>query len=251
MGGQLLVAGSQRRVEREAALLEKLQLPGFLDRSRLVRPLAQAAARRHAPSRQTDRGSWKRIIEGGAAIYEQARVHQKLEGVGQMIVCTNRARGRILPLHLQVVSTAPLDEVWGRKAWSKRAAYSAISGSPAIAGWFSAERAALWTGRPSARCCVSSERSSSAFTPASSSASTGPSATRSSQLPAIRREGNISMRSAGRGHASALVLLGEWLAGLASGSRATSGASFPGSSEPLRWIGYHAALAAMEVAGCF
>src|SRR5262249_16828175 len=114
MRGQLLIEGDRRRITREAELLRKLQQPGpLVDLPRRGRPFRlPAAGPRHPTKRLAALPA--RILESGGAVYERARVLRLQSGqpildgtrlrVGQVIVCTNRARGRILPLHLQVLS---------------------------------------------------------------------------------------------------------------------------------------------------
>lgn len=249
MSGQLLVAGSKKRVEREAALLQRLQLPGrCIDSPWFGRALRLPQAGTLHPGKLIAQLA-KRILEAGGAIYENARVRDKV--ADQMIVCTNRARGRILPLHLQVVSTSPLPEIWGREGVVEarrvfryfritRDHRLVIGGGAPRYQAHGAERALQKLERDVVR----------RFGVRVEQRWTGTIGYSLDQLPAIRREGNVLYALGWSGHGVALALAaGIELARLACGEAIPEWGRLPRlPPEPLRWLGYHASVAAMELA---
>jgi gamma-glutamylputrescine oxidase len=252
MSGQLLVAGSQRRVEREAALLYRLQLPGScVDHPWFGRALRLPRAGTLHPGKLIASLA-QRFLEAGGTIYEGARVREKI--ADQMIICTNRARGRILPLHLQVVSTSPLPEVWGGEG---------VVEARRVFRYFRLtrdRRLVLGGGAPryqpggAERALVKLERDvERRFGVRVEQRWTGTIGYSLDQLPAIRRQGNVLYALGWSGHGVALALAaGEELARLASGDPVGEWGRLPRlPPEPFRWIGFHASALAMELADAF
>jgi gamma-glutamylputrescine oxidase len=260
LNGQLLIAGDERRLLREAELLQKLELPGELvEHSKFGCALRLAEAGTLHPGKLLAALA-ARVQEAGGVICEGARVRHLVDGqpivdgvtvpVGQTIVCTNRARGRILPLHLQVVSTAPLprDQWWdgegvveARRLFSyfrmmrdRRLVYG--GGAPRYGAAGAARALQRLEDEVRRRFGVEVEQRW-----------TGTIGWTMDQLPCLARQGNVLEARGWCGHGVALSLAaGGWMARIAAGERCGTLPHLP--PEPLRWLAFHAARLAMQAA---